>query len=159
MGTKIGPLAVRRSIWIAATSERVWQEFESHDRMKAWFGTGHSVTAYEPRLGGYVETDSGHSREHGEPLRFGGKIVVWDPPHQVTWENDWFGHGWVAPSLMTFRLTPAEGGTVVELFHHGFERTGESLTETLNGFEAGWTLRQLEALRQLVEAKPQLVEA
>ena len=53
---------------------------------------------------------------------------------------------------MTFRLIAAEGGTVVELFHHGFERVGESPSETLNGFEGGWTTRQLEALRQIVEA-------
>lgn len=53
---------------------------------------------------------------------------------------------------MTFRLTPAEGGTVVELFHHAFESTGRSPSETLNGFEGGWTLRQLEVLRQIVEA-------
>jgi uncharacterized protein YndB with AHSA1/START domain len=152
MGTKIGPIAVRRSIWIAARPERIWQEFESFERMKRWFGTGHELTAYEPRLDGYVETDSGFSEEHGGRLRFGGKIVMWDPPQEVTWENDWFDHGWASPSLFTLRLTPAEGGTVVELFHHGFERTGESLSTTLNGFEGGWTIRHLEALRQIVEA-------
>lgn len=152
MGTTIGPLAVRRSIWIAATPERVWQEFESFERMKGWYGTGHELTAYEPRLGGYVETDAGAGHESGERLLFGGKIVVWDPPHEVTWEDDWFGHGWTAPSLVTFRLTPIEGGTVVELFHHGFERTGEPLTENLNEFESGWTNRQLKVLRELAEA-------
>jgi uncharacterized protein YndB with AHSA1/START domain len=108
------------------------------------------MTAYEPQLGGYVETTGGND-QHDDPLRFGGKITVWEPPREVTWENDWFGHGWTAPSLLTIRLTTAEGGTVVELFHHGFERVGESPSETLNGFEGGWTLRQLEALRQLVE--------
>ena len=153
MGTTIGPLAVRRSIWIAASPERVWHEFESHERMARWFGTGHTLTAYEPRLGGYVETDAGVSSAHGnERLQFGGKITVWDPPREVTWEDDWFNHGWAAPSLVTVRLTPAEGGTVVELFHHGFERTGRSPSETLNGFEGGWTNRHLEALRQIVEA-------
>lgn len=151
MATAIGPASVRRSIWIDATPERVWQEFESFDRMRAWFGTGHQLTAYEPRAGGYVETDAGEW--NGEALKFGGKILVFDPPRELTFENDWFGHGWKAPSLMTFRLTPVAGGTVVELFHHGFEATGEPLSATLNGFEAGWTMRQVEALRALVEER------
>ena len=147
--TAIGPVAVRRCVWIDATPERVWQEFESFERMRAWFGTGHKLTAYEARAGGYVETDAGEWE--GEPLTFGGKVTVFDPPRELTFENDWYGHGWKAPSLMTFRLTPVDGGTVVELFHHGFEATGESLAASLNGFEGGWTMRQLEALRAIVE--------
>ena len=152
MGTQIGPLAVRRSIWIDAKPERVWQEFESLERMQAWYGTGHKLTKYEPRVGGIVETDAGQSNEGGERLLFGGKIIVFDPPRELTFEDDWYGHGWTAPPLFTFRLTEAAGGTVVELFHHAFERTGASPSETLNGFEGGWTIRQLEALRQIVEA-------
>lgn len=44
------------------------------------------------------------------------------------------------------------GGTLVELFHHGFERTGDTAAEMHRGFEGGWTTRQLEALRSIVEA-------
>lgn len=89
MGADIGPLAVRRSIWINATPERVWQEFESYERMKAWFGTGHELVTYEPRVGGWVETYAGPaSEEHPWPLRFGGRIVVLDPPRELTFEND-----------------------------------------------------------------------
>jgi len=150
MGTEIGPLAVRRSIWINATPERVWQELESFERMKLWFGTGHTLVKYEPRVGGMVETDAGELE--GEALRFGGQVTVFDPPRELTFENDWFGHGWAAPSLITIRLTPALGGTVVELFHHGFERVGGDAGENHRGFEGGWTIRQLEALRQIVEA-------
>ena len=80
MGVTIGPLAMRRSIWINASPERVWEEFTTFERMKAWFGTGHTLTAYEPRLGGYVETDAGESAEHGERLLFDGKITVWFRP-------------------------------------------------------------------------------
>src|SRR3990170_8101528 len=90
MGTEIGPLAVRRSILIKAPPERVWQELESFERMKAWFGTGHALTKYEPRLGGAVETDAGQHGD-GEPLRFGGRITAFDPPPGVAVEGDWFG--------------------------------------------------------------------
>ena len=32
MGTEIGPLAVRRSIWFDAKTEHVWEEFATFDR-------------------------------------------------------------------------------------------------------------------------------
>jgi uncharacterized protein YndB with AHSA1/START domain len=150
MATEIGPLAVRRSIWINADPERVWKEFETLERMKLWFGTGHTLTKYEPRVGGFVETDAGEYE--GERLLFGGRVTVFDRPRELTFESDWYEHGWAAPPLITLRLTPHMGGTVVELFHHGFEATGDNAGEELRGFEGGWTLRQLEALRELVAA-------
>ena len=150
MATEIGVLAVRRSILINAPPERVWQEFESFERMKLWFGTGHTLVKYEPRVGGWVETDAGHLE--GEALRFAGRVTVFDPPRELTFEQDWLGHGWAAPPLITLRLTPSHGGTLVELFHHGFERVGGDPAAEQRGFEGGWTIRQLEALRQLVEA-------
>ena len=69
MGTDPGVLFVRRSIWIDAKPERVWEEFETLDAMREWFGTGHTLVQYEPRVGGWVETDP--SAVHGEQLRFG----------------------------------------------------------------------------------------
>lgn len=153
MATQIGPLVVRRSILIKAAPERVWQEFESLERMRRWFGTGHTLVVYEPRVGATVETDAGGaSPEHsGEALRFVGRVVVYDPPRELTFEQDWIGHGWAQPPLVTIRLTPALGGTLVELMHHGFERLGTDPAEEHRGFEGGWTIRQLEALREIVE--------
>ncbi len=151
MATSIGPLNVRRSILIHAPPERVWQEFESLERMQAWFGTGHSLTKYEPRVGGWVETDAGHHTDN-ERLLFAGRVTVFDAPRELTFEQDWLGHGWTAPPLITIRLTPELGGTLVELFHHGFERVGGDAGENHRGFEGGWTIRQLEALREIVEA-------
>ncbi len=57
VGTQPGALVVRRSIWIGATPDRVWQEFETFEAMRLWFGTGHTLVSYEPRVGGWVETD------------------------------------------------------------------------------------------------------
>jgi len=152
MSIEIGELNVRRSIWINASPERVWNEFESYERMSAWFGTGHKLTKYEPRVGGMVETDAGSGEEHERPLLFSGRITVFDPSHELTFESDWLGAGWSAPALITIRLTPSKAGTFVELFHHGFERLGVDAGEMHRGFEGGWTIRQLEALRQIVEA-------
>ena len=148
----IGPLNVRRSIWIDAKPERVWEEFESFERMRSWYGTGHELTKYEPRVGGIVETDAGSLPDSQEALVFRGTVLVFDPPAEITFEQDWIGHGWPAPALLTIRLTPVDNGTLVELFHHAFERFGEAAAENHRGFEEGWTIRQLEALRARVEA-------
>jgi uncharacterized protein YndB with AHSA1/START domain len=148
MGTEIGPLAVRRSIWIDAAPHRVWEEFEDLERMRRWFGTGHTLVRYEPTVGAVVETDAGQLDDEG--LRFIGRVTVFDPPCELTFEQDWVGHGWKAPPLITIRLTPLDGGTLVELFHHGFEALGSEAAENHRGFEGGWTMLQLEALRELV---------
>ena len=151
MGTEIGPLHVRRSIYIDASPARVWEEFADLEHMRRWFGTGHTLVRYEPGVGADVETDAGEA--DGEALRFVGRVIVVDPPRELTFEQDWVGHGWKAPPLITLRLTPLDGGTIVELFHHGFEVLGDTLTAAENqaGFEGGWTMRQLDALRELVE--------
>jgi len=146
MATQIGDLHVRRATWIDAKPERVWEEFESLESMRAWYGTGHTLVAFAPEVGATVETDAG-----GGDLRFSGKVLVYDPPRELTFEQDWIGHGWPVPALITIRLTPSADGTLVELFHHGFERFGDSAAENHRGFEGGWTNRQVEALRERVE--------
>jgi uncharacterized protein YndB with AHSA1/START domain len=157
MPTDISPLSVRRSIFVAATPERVWEEFTTLERFRAWFGSrhplgdgriGHEVARYEPGPGGYLEWDAGHW--DGKPLVFGGKTVTWDPPREATFEIDWDGQGWPAPLLFTFRLTPVADGTAVEIIEHGFERLGPGGPEQQAGAEGGWTTAQLLALRRIV---------
>jgi uncharacterized protein YndB with AHSA1/START domain len=143
MGTEIGMFAVRRSIWIDADPARVWHEFASFERMVEWYGTGHTLLKYEPFVGGLVEVEAGE-------YRFAGRVLVFEPARELTIEQEWAGKGWQAAPRVTLRLTAVQGGTLVELFHHGFERTGEDPGEALIGFENGWTLRQLEALRAVV---------
>jgi hypothetical protein len=41
---------------------------------------------------------------------------------------------------------------MVELLHHGFERTGEGASADHAGYEGGWGMTQLNALREIVEA-------
>jgi uncharacterized protein YndB with AHSA1/START domain len=143
-------LTVRRCIFINATPTRIWREFESLERMQAWFGTGHRLLQYEPRKGGWVELEV---EAYGETLRFGGRITVFEPGRELTFEDDWLPprNGISELVLLTLRLTPSGAGTVVELIQHGFERLGERGAEVHRGHEGGWTTRQLEALREIVE--------
>jgi len=148
MGIEIGALHVRRSGLVQATPERVWEELASFARLAAWFGRGHQLEAYEPRLGGRVllsvEID-------GAKRRFGGSILVFEPARELTFSNNWESDGWPVPTLITLRLTPLYDACHVELFHHGFERLGADAAGELRGYEAGWHSRHLEALKAIVE--------
>lgn len=142
---------IRRSIHIAAPPERVWREFETFERMAAWFGTGHRLVQYEPRAGAIVELEIEHPYRGSS--RWGGPITVFDPPRELTFEDRWMPDlGWEGPMLVTFRLTPYRGGTLVELFIHDIEATGPQASEIHAGGEGGWTIRHLAALKEIVES-------
>lgn len=149
MGSQIGALHVRRSSLVRATPERVWQEFTSFERLAAWFGRGHRLEAFEPKLGGQVrlsvEIDGGRRA-------FGGPIEVFEPARELTFSNNWESNGWPVPTRITLRLTPLADACHVELFHHGFDHLGEDADHELEGYEAGWHSRHLEALKAIVEA-------
>ena len=154
-------LVVRRSIHIQATPARVWEEFTSFARMNRWWGViigtpeagkpnGQRLVTYEPREGGHIEMEVLYQ---GAPLRYGGKIIVFEAGEELTFECDWIpNQGWLRPTLITIRLTAALGGTLVELMHHGFEHTGESFSDEHAGYEGGWAMTQLNALKGLLQA-------
>ncbi len=149
--TKIGILAVRRSILINAAPARVWREFESFEKLREWFGRGHRLLKYEPRVGAEVLLEVEHE---GKTLRYGGPVLVYNPPTELTFENDWVPNdGWLQPTLVTFRLTPVLDGTLVELFHHSIESVGPGADEWHAGFESGWDLKHLLALKALIEGR------
>ena len=157
MGIAIGPLHVRRSIFIDAAPDRVWREFETFERLVEWFGTGHTLHLFEPRIGGKVELSvvlagSGEFASTGIERHFGGRIIVFEPNRELTFESNWFDSDmqWPVPTLMTVRLTPLYDGTHVEIFHHGFERLGPQAADNLEGYEQGWDVHHLTRLRAIV---------
>ena len=150
MGVQVGRLCVRRSAFIGGTAERVWQEFTSIEAFTAWFGTGHTVATYEPRLGGRVWIDV---EGEGGRWSFGGPILVFEPGRELSFENNLAPpHAWPVPLCTTFRITPLYGGTLVEILIHGIERLGSGAADLLEGLEGGWDNHHLVALRSIVEA-------
>jgi uncharacterized protein YndB with AHSA1/START domain len=149
MGIQISALHVRRSSFIQAPPERVWDEFTSFARLAAWFGQGQQLETYEPEPGGQVILSV---QIDGAKRSFGGPILVFQPASELTFSNNWESDGWPVPTLITLRLTSLYDGCLVELFHHGFERLGRDAGLELQGYEAGWHSRHLEALKAIVES-------
>ena len=149
MGITIGLLHVRRSIFIEAPPSRVWQEFESPERITAWLNLGHSVHTFETHIGGRVEMSV---EIEGEPRFYGGEVLVYQPEQELTFSSQWQEpFDWPVPTFWTIRLTPLYSGTQVEIFHHGFERLGAEAADNLQGYEEGWDIKHLKALRTLVD--------
>ena len=150
MGTTIGTLNVRRSAFIRATPERVWEEFGSFDRLVAWFGIGHTLHAYEPNLGASVELSV---ELEGVRQHYGGVITVFEPVREVSFDCNWHERSlaWSLPTVWTLRLSASYDGTMVEIFHHGFERLGEAGGTELECYEEGWDNKHLKALRTIIE--------
>ena len=153
MGVTISHLSVRRSALINATPARVWQEFSTQEQIKAWFGQGHTLHTFETRPGGKIEMSVEHNFGNGpERRRYGGRVIHWEVEREVSAEINWAKpHDWPVPMIWTIRLTPLYEGTLVEIFHHGFERLGPSAGAELEGYEEGWTNRHLKTLREIVE--------
>ncbi len=149
MGVAIGSLFVRRSIFINATPARVWKEFESFDRIQNWLNLGHVLHNFDTKVGGNVELSV---EIDGEERFYGGSVLVFEPEREVSFESQWQEpYAWPVPTLWTIRLTAMYGGTHVEIFHHGFERLGADAADNLEGYEQGWDVKHLKALREIVE--------
>lgn len=155
-------LKVRRSIHVSADPARIWEAFASIDTMRRWWGhtvgepragegAGQWLDAYEPRVGAEVRMAVTWD---GARVSYGGKTVVFEPAREWTFENDWIpNRGWKKPTYVTLRLTAAMEGALVELVHHGFEHTGGDVAAEHAGYEQGWGMQQLLALKTLVEAR------
>jgi len=155
MGIQIGSLYVRRSIFIKAPAGRVWQEFESFERIREWFGIGHRLHKLEPALGGEVDLsiENEYNAKTGGDGRIHmiGEVLVFDPGREISFQTRWHLNEPKVPSLWTLRIAPLYEGTLVEIFQHGFELAGERAADELQGHEEGWDIKHLHMLRSIVE--------
>lgn len=89
----------------------------------------------------------------GEQRYYGGSIQVFEPECEISFDSQWDGpRAWAVPTFWMIRLTPHYDATMVEIFHHGFERLGADAAVNLEGFESGWDIRHLKALRGIVQS-------
>ncbi len=149
MGLEISAVHVRRSALIEADPQRVWQEFESSPKISAWLNQGHVLHRLEPEPGGAVDFSVDID---GTEVHFGGRVVVLEPGRELSMAINWESEemAWPVDLYWTFRLTSHPLGTLVELFHHGFDVLGDTAAQEVEGYEAGWSNNHLTTLREIV---------
>ena len=149
MDTEIGLLHVRRSIFINASTDKVWHEFTTLERLRAWLGTGQFIHQFELEIGAQIDLSI---EIEGDARHFGGAVIVIEKAKELSFEIQWQGpFAWPVPTYWTLKLKPVNDGCSVEIFHHGFERIGENAADNLQGYEEGWSVQHLTALRAIVE--------
>ncbi len=165
MTTDTKDLAVRRSIEIEASPERVWEEIGDPDRFRLWYTPAGGVempckrVEYEPKVGGNFETFGHHEWDTGRiDFHFSGEVLVYDPPRELTVtmkaQHIHIPAVWT-PGVCTlsFLLAPLDGGkrTEMSIVQRGFETFGEMAEQIHKAYESGWDMTCPTALRNLVE--------
>ena len=120
-------LYVRRSIHVPASPSRVWREFASFDRMQLWWGK----VIGEPEAG----TSKGMWLRVCEP-RVGGRVEM-----EVPFDGE------IARFGGTVLVFEAERELCFSNEHVGGDFGAEHA-----GYETGWGMTQLSALREIAAA-------
>ena len=93
-------------------------------------GRRDSVLVIEPGPGGRIYEQTAGGRQFSW-----GTVVAWEPPRRLVCE-------WLVgdtPTELEVRFAPgADGGTVVEIEHRGWERFGEAGTDRRDRNDWGW---------------------
>ena len=143
---------IRRSALIKSNPSKVWEEFTTFERISAWLIQGHKLHEFEPSLGGKV----GFSVElEGAERFFGGEIIEFEEEKELSFNDDCddkdFAFYASETTFWTYRLSRLDGSTLVEIFHHGYEKFGEWAHQALEDYEIGWDNRHLKKLIEIVE--------
>jgi uncharacterized protein YndB with AHSA1/START domain len=139
-------IAVRRSVTVTASPERAFEVFTAG--FSTWWPLeSHHIGAtmategiIEPRSGGrWFERDA-----NGNECDW-GTVIAFEPPHRLLlgWHltPEWtYDPDPEKATEVEITCTEADGGTLVELEHRGFERHGEPGTQMRDAVSApgGW---------------------
>jgi uncharacterized protein YndB with AHSA1/START domain len=112
------------SVHIEAAPEQVFEYFTSPEAIVRWMG---DYALLEPSPGGAFEVDI-----NGVPVR--GRYLEVEPPHRLLISWGHAGSERLPPGASTVevRLSPADGGTRVEIEHRDLPQ------DMRDAFERGW---------------------
>jgi uncharacterized protein YndB with AHSA1/START domain len=134
--------AVERSIWIAASRERVWQAVTDPQQIQQWFSPGTQWRLSALQVGGKLsvynpETDSDMYIQ---------VIELVDPPHQLITRS--VPEPTETPHVTIWTLDEENGGTRLTITHTGYElEPADSRHNNMeqNAFGFGMMLENLQA--------------
>jgi uncharacterized protein YndB with AHSA1/START domain len=108
-------VSIERSIWIAATRERVWQAITDPRQIEQWFSPGVSwqSTGFEVGAKIYV-VDSQTGAEMYTQV-----IELIDPPHKLVTRSQ--PEAPAKPETTSYILNEENGGTRLTLLYTGYE--------------------------------------
>ncbi|WP_345801361.1 SRPBCC domain-containing protein [Microbacterium sp. AZCO] len=144
-----GQFAVRRSIRIAASVEKVWEAVTEPAHISQWFGIAEFAGAGAGATG--TLTFEGYGTipvrvEAFDPFRsvtyrWGNDDALGTPPAEVDPERS---------TAFTFTLEPVDGGTRLTVVESGFENTSDPRAN-LESHRTGWN-EELDKLVALLES-------
>jgi len=143
---------IEKSAVLKAPVSRVWKALTDHEEFGAWF----RAKLENPFVPG--ETARGRIAYPGyEHLKFELHVVAVEPerlfsftwhPYAIDPDVDYTDE---AQTLVEFRLTPQDGGTLLTVTESGFDKVPkERRFEAFRMNEQGWTI-QVENIRQHVD--------
>lgn len=144
------PIAVERSIWIAAPLERAWQAVTQPQHLNEWYAAYYHWDIPALEVGSTVKF---YSKDNRNDMQI-ATIQVVDPPREFTLR--WEAHkDYPATNLITsFLLKNENDGTRVTIYESGYETLPNSerqqwLDATGNGYSMS-----VENLKAFLEGQP-----
>jgi uncharacterized protein YndB with AHSA1/START domain len=145
--------AVRESVVIAATPERVWATVMDPTQLERWVTTHDSVSGAEPGPVSAGDTFTQKLRLAGKSFKVDWTVIEADEPRLARWQGD--GPAGSTANVI-YRLEPASGGTRFE-YENEFALPGGALGKVAGGLLSAApgtreARKTLERLRTLLES-------
>jgi uncharacterized protein YndB with AHSA1/START domain len=119
--------------------ERVWKALTDPAELAAWL------------MPNNFRAEVGHRFRMEAPIRGGGfecEVLEVNPPRRLAYI--WLG-GPLKHTVVSWTLTPQEGGTRLHLHHHGFREDDPAEIEFRGELDQGWESLKLTGLAALLE--------
>lgn len=141
-------VAIERSIWIAASRERVWKAITDPDQVAQWFAPGMKFRLRGEGVGSrlYIEDPETGAETYPQVLE------LFDPPNRLVSRN-------VADAsepvfVTSYTLTEENNGTRLDFLFSGYEALPEDLRQQLMSENAAGFEIMLGNIKAFIEGTP-----